>query len=66
MSMDSICILLRHGICCMDMVYALGRWDMLYGHGKCLVVGEEYMDMEDVFLLDKIIWIYKMSSYHIL
>ena len=43
MSMDSICMLLRHGICCMDMVYALGRWDMLYGHGKCLVVGEEYL-----------------------
>ena len=43
MSMDSICMLLRHGICCMDMVYALGRWDMLYGHGRCLVVGEEYM-----------------------
>ena len=25
------------------MVYALGRWDMLDGHGRCLVVGEEYM-----------------------
>merc|ERR1712115_270486 len=43
MSMDSICMLLRHGICCMNMVYALGRWDMLYGHGKCLVVGKEYL-----------------------
>ena len=48
MSMDRICMLLGYGIrswgiCCMDMVYALGRWDMLYGHGRCLVVGEEYM-----------------------
>ena len=57
-----MCVLLRHGICCMDMVYALGRWDMLYGHGKCLVVGEEYMAMEDVFWLDKSIWVWKMSS----
>ena len=28
----------------------------------CLLVGEEYMDMEDVFLLDKNIWKWKMCS----
>ena len=57
---------------------ALETWYMLYGHKRCLLVGEEYvflleknicllvgeeyMDMEDVFLLDKNIWIWKMSS----
>ena len=46
-------MLYGQGICSVDMVYAL--W-------TCLLVGEEYMDMEDVFLLDKMIWIYKKSS----
>ena len=40
--------------------------DLLLVEEEDLLVGEEYMDMEDVFLLDKIIWIYKMSFYHIL
>ena len=40
--------------------------DLLLLGEEDLLVGEEYMDMEDVFLLDKIIWIYKMSLYHIL
>ena len=35
-------------VCSGDMVYALGTWDMLYGHGTCLLVGEEY-----VLLLEK-------------
>ena len=35
MSMDPICMLLRHGICSWDMVYALWTWYMLYGHGIC-------------------------------
>ena len=59
-------------------MYALETWYMLYGHKRCLLVGEkyvvfleknicllvgeEYMDMEDVFLLDKKIWIWKISS----
>ena len=51
MSMDSVCMLLRHGICCMDMVYALGRWDMLYGHGRCLVVGENICAVYTVYVL---------------
>ena len=38
-----MCLLWRHGICCVDMVYALGTWDMLYGHGTCLLVGEKYL-----------------------
>ena len=46
-------MLLGHGICRVDMVYAL--W-------TCLLVGEEYMAMEDVFLLEKNIWLWKMSS----
>ena len=43
-------------------------WRRIYGvfllekNIWCLLVGEEYMDMEDVFLLDKNIWIWKMSS----
>ena len=28
-------------------------WTGIYGYGRCLLVGEEYMDMEDVFLLEK-------------
>ena len=32
-------------------MYALKTWYMLYGHKRCLLVGEEYMAMEDVFLL---------------
>ena len=36
-----MCMLWRH-------VSALETWDMLYGHGTCLLVGEEY-----VLLLDK-------------
>ena len=85
-------------------VSAVETWDMLYGHGTCLLVGEEYvfllernicrlvgeeymsscwtridvfllekniwcllvgeeyMDMEDVFLLEKNRWIWKMYS----
>ena len=107
MSMDSICILLRHGIWSLDMVYALwtwymllehdicswdmvyalgtwytllehitcscnmvyplGTWYMLYGHGRCLLVGEEYValedvDMGDVFLLENNIFLWQMPS----
>ena len=40
--------------------------DLLLVEEEDLLVGEEYMDMEDVFLSDKIIWIYKMSFYHVL
>ena len=36
-------------------------WRRLYGYGRCLVE-EDYMDMEDVFLLEKNIWLSKMSS----
>ena len=65
-----MCVLLRHGICCVDMLYALwtcllvGEEYMVSSCGRriCLLVGEEYMDMEDVFLLDKNIWIWKMYS----
>ena len=32
-------------------MYALKTWNMLYGHGTCLLVGEEH-----VFLLEKNIW----------
>ena len=32
-------------------VSAVETWYMLYGHGTCLLVGEEY-----VFLLEKNIW----------
>ena len=39
--MDSICMLWRH-------VSAVETWYMLYGHGTCLLVGEEY-----VLLLEK-------------
>ena len=35
-------------------------WRRIYGYGRCLLCGEEYMDMEDVFLLDKKIWIWKV------
>ena len=83
MSMDSICmlwrhvcaLLLRHDICCVDMLYALWTcllvgeeymvsscWRRIYGSGRCFLVGEEYMAVEDVFLLDKSIWIWKMFS----
>ena len=33
---------------------------VLLEENRCLLVGEEYMDMEDVFLLEKNIWIRKM------
>ena len=49
-------------VCSGDMLYAVWTWDMLYGHGRCLLVGEEYVGMEDVFLLEKNIWLWKMSS----
>ncbi len=61
-------VLLRHGICCMDMghvflweknmsscwrrvgVFLLEKnmsscWRRIYGYGRCLLVGEEYMGM---------------------
>ena len=52
--MDSICMLLGHGIRCMDMGYALWTLEMSScgrricgyggcGYGRCLLV-EEYMD----------------------
>ena len=44
-----MCVLLRHDICCVDMGYAL--W-------TCLLAGEEYMDVDDVFLLERNIWIW--------
>ena len=47
MSMDPICMLLRHGICSWDMVYAVWTWYMLLEDGICC------MDMEDVLLLEK-------------
>ena len=63
------CALLRHGICCLDMVYAVWTGYMLYGHVFllekniwCLLVGEEYIALDDVFLLDKNLWIWKISS----
>ena len=55
-------MLLGHGICSMEMSSC---WIRIYGFGRCLLVGEEYMDMEDVFLLNKNIWIWKMSSCRI-
>ena len=40
---------------------------MLCAHGRCLLVGEEYVatenvDVGDVFLLEKNIWTWKMFS----
>ena len=65
-------MLLGHAMCSWDMGYAVWTWDMLYGHvflleniygyGRCLLVGEEYMNMPDVFLSDKSTWMWKMSS----
>ena len=56
-------MLLRHGICCVDMGYALWTQEMSScGRRICLLVGEECMDTEDVFLLDKNIWLWKMFS----
>ena len=38
-------------VCCGDMVYAVWTWDMSScGRRICLLVGEEYMAMEDDFL----------------
>ena len=34
----------------------------LLDKNRCCLVGGEYMAMEDVFLLEKNIWIWKMSS----
>ena len=63
-SMDAICMLWRHGMWCMDMadVFLCEKnmsscWRRLYGHGRCLLVGEEH-----VLLLEKTIWQWKMSS----
>ena len=48
-------------------MYAVWAWEMsscgrrIYGYGRCLLVGEEYMGMEDA-LLEKSIQIWKMSS----
>ena len=52
-------MLLGQGICSMEMSSC---WMRIYGYGRCMLVGEEYMNMEDVFLLDKSIWICKRSS----
>ena len=30
-------------------MYALETWYILYGHGRCLLVADEYMAMADVF-----------------
>ena len=68
-----MCLLWRHGICCMDMGHVFlweknmsscwRRIDVFFLEKNiCCLVGEEYMDMEDVFLLDKNIWIWKMYS----
>ena len=61
-----MCLLWRHGICCVDMGHVFlweknmsACWRRIYGvfllekNICCLLVGEECMDMEDVFLLDK-------------
>ena len=75
--MDSICMLWRH-------VCAVETWYMLYGHGTCLLVGEEHVLLLEkstwcllvgeeymvssswrriyVVLLEKNIWLWKMSS----
>ena len=50
-------MLCGHGICSMDMSSC---WRRIYGYGRCLLVGEEYMAMKDVFLLEKKIWVWKM------
>ena len=70
-----MCMLQRH-------VSAVETWYMLYGHGTCLLVGEEYVflleknrcllvgeeqmsscwTLMDVVLLEKNIWLWKMSS----
>ena len=56
-----ICMLLRHGICCMDMGHVF-LWEknmsccwrridvFLLDKNRCCLVGEEYMAMEDDFL----------------
>ena len=33
--MEPICMLLRHGICSYDMLYALGTWFVPLGHNIC-------------------------------
>ena len=45
-----MCVLLRHGICCMDTrdVFLWEKnmsscWRRIYGYGRCLLVGEEYI-----------------------
>ena len=37
MYMDAICMLWKHGMCCMDMLYVFWGWNMLYGHGICFL-----------------------------
>ena len=56
MSMDSICVLWRH-------VCALGTWYMLSGHGICSMdMSSCWRRIYGVFLLERNIWIWKMSS----
>ena len=50
MYMDAICMLWRHGMCCMDMLCVFWGWNMLYGHAIC-PLGIEYA-----------VWICYMSS----
>ena len=54
--MDSICMLWRH-------VYAVETWYMLCGHAICSMdMSSCWRRIYGVFLLEKNIWIWKMSS----
>ena len=36
-------------------------WRIVYGYGRCLLAGEEYMAMEDVFLLEKNMFLWEKN-----